>query len=157
MLTTNRLYIQATRWYPSSRRALQWNLVIKRSAITKPSYNKVLLLVPALYFSLFFNPNIHVVRNLIKQGNYHGLLDCCHTTAICVFWNLIVNAHFELIFKIRKKHRVYAKTRCKMYFEMRISNDGFTDTILATKSVCEWLDLRIVFWGGGVGGASVTF
>ena len=28
---------------------VQWNLVIKRSDITKPSYNKVILLVPALY------------------------------------------------------------------------------------------------------------
>ena len=33
---------------------IQWNLVIKRSDITKPSYNKVILLVPALYISLFF-------------------------------------------------------------------------------------------------------
>ena len=32
---------------------VQWNLVIKRSDITKPSYNKVILLVPALYISLF--------------------------------------------------------------------------------------------------------
>ena len=30
---------------------LQWNLVIKRSDITKPSYYKVILLVPALYIS----------------------------------------------------------------------------------------------------------
>ena len=30
---------------------IQWNLVIKRSDITKPSYNKVILLVPALYIS----------------------------------------------------------------------------------------------------------
>ena len=30
---------------------IQWNLVIKRSDITKPSYNKVNLLVPALYIS----------------------------------------------------------------------------------------------------------
>ena len=35
---------------------LQWNLVIKRSDITKPSYNKVILLVPALYISLSFYP-----------------------------------------------------------------------------------------------------
>ena len=42
---------------------LQWNLVIKRSDITKPSYNKVILLVPALYISLFFYPDI--MRNLI--------------------------------------------------------------------------------------------
>ena len=42
---------------------VQWNLVIKRSDITKPSYNKVILLVPALYISLFFYPNI--MRNLI--------------------------------------------------------------------------------------------
>ena len=33
---------------------IQWNLVIKRSDITKPSYNKVILLVPVLYISLFF-------------------------------------------------------------------------------------------------------
>ena len=32
---------------------IQWNLVIVRSDITKPSYNKVILLVPALYISLF--------------------------------------------------------------------------------------------------------
>ena len=42
---------------------LQWNLVIKRSDIIKPSYNKVILLVPALYISLFFYPDI--MRNLI--------------------------------------------------------------------------------------------
>ena len=42
---------------------IQWNLVIKRSDITKPSYNKVILLVPALYISLFFYPDI--MRNLI--------------------------------------------------------------------------------------------
>ena len=33
---------------------VQWNLIIKRSDISKPSYNKVILLVPALYISLFF-------------------------------------------------------------------------------------------------------
>ena len=42
---------------------VQWNLVIKRSDITKPSYNKVISLVPALYISLFFYPDI--TRNLI--------------------------------------------------------------------------------------------
>ena len=42
---------------------IQWNLVIKRSDITKPSHNKVILLGPALYISLFFNPDI--MRNLI--------------------------------------------------------------------------------------------
>ena len=42
---------------------VQWNLVIKRSDITKPSYNKVILLVPALHISLFFYPDI--MRNLI--------------------------------------------------------------------------------------------
>ena len=35
---------------------IQRNLVIKRSDITKPSYNKVILLVPGLYISLFFLP-----------------------------------------------------------------------------------------------------
>ena len=44
------------------RNMVQWNLVIKRSDITKPSYNKVILLVPALYISLFFYPDM---RNLI--------------------------------------------------------------------------------------------
>ena len=42
---------------------IQWNLVIKRSDITKPSYNKVILLVPVLYISLFFYPDI--TRNVI--------------------------------------------------------------------------------------------
>ena len=42
---------------------VQWNLVIKRSDITKPSYNKVILLVPALYISLLFYRDI--MRNLI--------------------------------------------------------------------------------------------
>ena len=31
-----------------------WNLVLKRSNITKPCYNKVILLVPILYNPLFF-------------------------------------------------------------------------------------------------------
>ena len=42
---------------------IQWNLVIERSDITKPTYNKVILLVPALYISLFLYPDI--MRNLI--------------------------------------------------------------------------------------------
>ena len=42
---------------------IQWNLVRKRSDITKPFYNKVILLVPPLYISLFFHPDI--MRNLI--------------------------------------------------------------------------------------------
>ena len=42
---------------------VQWNLVIKRSDITKHSYNKVILLVLGLYISLFFYPDI--MRNLI--------------------------------------------------------------------------------------------
>ena len=33
---------------------IQWNLIIKRSDITKLSYNKVILLVPALYISMHF-------------------------------------------------------------------------------------------------------
>ena len=37
-----------------SHMQVQWNLVIKRSDITKPSYNKVIFLVPALYIYLFF-------------------------------------------------------------------------------------------------------
>ena len=47
----------------SSLILLQWNLIIKRSGITKPSYNKVILQVPALYISLFVYPDI--MRNLI--------------------------------------------------------------------------------------------
>ena len=39
-----------------SWRSIQWNLVIKRSDITKPSYKKVILLVPALYIYFFFLP-----------------------------------------------------------------------------------------------------
>ena len=39
------------------------NLIIKRSDITKPSYNKVNLLVQALYISLVFYPDI--TRNLL--------------------------------------------------------------------------------------------
>ena len=42
---------------------IQWNLIIKRSDITKPFYNKVILLVPALYISLFFF--LDIMRNLI--------------------------------------------------------------------------------------------
>ena len=49
---------------------IQWNLVIKRSDITKPSYNKVILLVPAIYSSLsVFYPDM---RNLILQGKEDG-------------------------------------------------------------------------------------
>ena len=47
----------------SELKIVQWNLVIKRSDITKPSYNKVILLVLALCISLFFDPDI--MRNLI--------------------------------------------------------------------------------------------
>ena len=42
---------------------VQWNLVIKRSDITKPSYNKVILLVPALYFVFYHD----ITRNLIYE------------------------------------------------------------------------------------------
>ena len=41
---------------------IQWNLVITRSDITKSSYKQVILLVPVLYISLFFYPDM---RNLI--------------------------------------------------------------------------------------------
>ena len=34
-------------------RPIQWNLIIKRSDITKLSYNKVIFLIPALYISVF--------------------------------------------------------------------------------------------------------
>ena len=33
---------------------VQWNLVIKRSDIAKPSYKKVIWVVPTLYIPLFF-------------------------------------------------------------------------------------------------------
>ena len=39
----------------ASKMGKQWNLIIKRSDITKPSNNKVILLVPAI-MSLFFLP-----------------------------------------------------------------------------------------------------
>ena len=42
---------------------IQWNLFIMRSDITKSSYNEVILLVPGLYISLSFYPDI--MRNLI--------------------------------------------------------------------------------------------
>ena len=43
----------------------------KEVGYNKPSSNKVILLVPALYISLFCVPDI--TRNsLIKQGNFHG-------------------------------------------------------------------------------------
>ena len=61
---------------------LQWNLVIKRSDITKPSYNKVIFLVPALYIYLFFYPDM--MRNLIKQGNFHGPKDLVITRFHCI-------------------------------------------------------------------------
>ena len=48
---------------PLVSRQIQWNLVITRSDITKSSYNEVILLVPALYISLFFYPD--TMRNLI--------------------------------------------------------------------------------------------
>ena len=44
---------------------------------------------------------------LEKLCNY----DCFHTTAKCVFWILIQNAHFELKFERRTLDRVYAKSR----------------------------------------------
>ena len=47
----------------AGRLVIQWNLIIKRSDITKPSYNKVIWLVPALCISLFSYPDI--MRNLI--------------------------------------------------------------------------------------------
>ena len=50
-------------WVKEWESLVQWNLVITRSDITKSSYNEVILLVPALYISLFFYPDI--MRNLI--------------------------------------------------------------------------------------------
>ena len=72
---------------------VQWNLVIKRSDITKPSaYNMVILLVPALYISLFFYPDI--MKNLILQGNFHGPKDLVITRFHCIFlsWEVHIQA-----------------------------------------------------------------
>ena len=66
----------------SCQNMIQWNLVIKRSDITKLSYNKVILLVPALYIFVFFYPDI--MRNLIKQGNFHGPKDLVITRFHCI-------------------------------------------------------------------------
>ena len=44
---------------------IQWNLIIKRSDITKPSYNRVIFLVPALYTRTINKPPIHVQWNLV--------------------------------------------------------------------------------------------
>ena len=45
------MYWTSLKMYQMHFFVIQWNLVIKRSDITKPSYNKVILLVPALYIS----------------------------------------------------------------------------------------------------------
>ena len=47
----------------ANKETVQWNLVITRSDKTKSSYNEVILLVPALYISLCFYPDI--IRNLL--------------------------------------------------------------------------------------------
>ena len=57
LLTREELYFFVARKSKSKFNCIQWNLVIKMSDITKPSYNKVILLVPALYISLFFYPD----------------------------------------------------------------------------------------------------
>ena len=44
--------------YDMKKRITVGTSIIKRSDITKPCYNKVILLVPALYISLFFYPDI---------------------------------------------------------------------------------------------------
>ena len=51
---------------------IQWNLVNKEVGYNKILLdNKVILLVPALYISLwFFHPDI--TRNMIYQGNFDG-------------------------------------------------------------------------------------
>ena len=95
------------------------------------------------------------------------IYDCFHTTAKCVFWILIWDAHFELKFKIRilNKNSKYAfwikiqntqnmpnhvaKRNLKCASQITVQR-CFPVTILAnhaTKSVYERLDLRIVFWG----------
>ena len=38
---------------------IQWKLVTKRSDITKPSYNTVILLVPAFYITLLFYSDLN--------------------------------------------------------------------------------------------------
>ena len=60
---------------------IQCNLVIKRSDITKPSYNKVILLVPALYISLFF---IMVPRTLLYRGSTVYVCVCV-CVCVCVY------------------------------------------------------------------------
>ena len=57
-----------------------------------------------------FNCNVSWTLSVIFGK---ALFDCFHTTAKCVFWILIRDAHFELKFKIRKKDSVYAKSRRK--------------------------------------------
>ena len=56
------LLYQVSHYIRVKKLEIQWNLIIKRSDITKPSYKKVILLVPILYISLFFYPDM---RNLI--------------------------------------------------------------------------------------------
>ena len=61
-------FYRKTKWVSTENvlnTVLQWNLVIKRSDITKPSYNKVILLVPPLYIPLCFYPEADIMRNLI--------------------------------------------------------------------------------------------
>ena len=54
-----------------------------------------------------------VYKLLSSLDTFCKIYDCFHTTAKCVFWILIRDAHFELKFKIRKKDSVYAKSRRK--------------------------------------------
>ena len=93
-----------------------------------------------------------------SNKNMHSLecqlvYDCFHTTAKCVFWILIRDAHFELNSKYAKKTvcmpNHVAKRNLKCASQITVQR-CFPVTILAnhaTKSVYEWLDLRIVFWG----------
>ena len=57
-------------FYPDEK--VQWNLIIKRLDITKPSYNKVILLVPALYISLFLYPDIIIIIIIIITDIYNA-------------------------------------------------------------------------------------
>ena len=65
-------------------KAVQWNLVIKRSDITKPSYNKVILLVSALYssFDFFFHSGYN--ENLIQHNNFNGPKVLVITRSHCI-------------------------------------------------------------------------
>ena len=97
-----------------------------RKSITKPSYNKVILLVPALYISLFFSwsqgPRYNEVP--LYMGHTTSLIVlCAEISLIKIKWTyLLVRKTLKLTFKdisheiyFVKLHRVHANP----------SNDNF--------------------------------